>query len=213
MSFKNRTEAGRLLAEKLIHLKGKNAVVLAIPRGGLPVAAPVARALDIPMDVVLSKKIGHPFNKEYAIGAVSLEQLIITNPEGVSDSYIEEEAKEIRKLLRERERRYHRKSSAVDLKDKIVIVVDDGVATGNTLKLTLKVIQSQNPEKIVLAIPVAPPEAFHMLKNLPEVSEIICLHVPHFFRAVGQFYEDFRPVTDPEAIEILESTPGRSKIS
>lgn len=210
MSFKNRTEAGRMLAEKLMHLKGKNAVILAIPRGGLPVGAPIAETLEIPMDVVLSKKIGHPFNKEYAIGAVSMDQLIITNPEGVRDSYIQEEAREIRELLRKRDQEYHRHSKAIDLKDKVVIVVDDGVATGNTLKLTLKIIRAQDPETIVLAIPVAPPQAYHMLKNLPEVTEIVCLMVPQFFSAVGQFYQDFRAVTDQEAIEILENTSGKT---
>ena len=202
--FRNRTEAGYLLAGELLKYKGNPVVVMAIPRGGLPLGAIVADALQAPLEVALTKKIGHPFNREYAIGAVSRNQVVLSKPEGISQSYIDSETIRLRKKLEERHRLFHRKKRPVALKGKQVIIIDDGVATGNTLRVTIALISAEEPEKIIVAIPVAPPEAVERLSDLPEVDEVICLERPRNFRAVGQFYEDFAAVSDEEALAIFE---------
>lgn len=202
--FSNRTEAGWLLAQELLKYRGKPLVVMAVPRGGLPLGAVVANALEAPMDVALTKKIGHPFNREYAIGAVSRDEMVLSNPEGVSEAYIKKEVGRLRESLEERHRMFHRKKQPVSVKGKYVIIVDDGIATGNTLRVTVALIAAGSPEKIIVAIPVAPPEAVERLLAMPEVDEVICLETPWDFHAVGQFYEDFRAVSDDEALGYLE---------
>lgn len=207
--FRDRTEAGTLLAARLLHLKGTSAVVVAIPRGGLPIGAIVSRALGVPLDIALTKKIGHPFNKEYAIGAVSLDQMVVSKPEGISEQYLEAETQRLRAALRERYEQFYRTKAPANWKGKTVIVTDDGIATGNTLRVTIALIAASSPKAIVVAIPVAPPGAVEKLEAMPEVQEVICLETPYDFYAVGQFYEDFRPVTDQEALAIFESGDPR----
>ena len=202
--FKDRTEAGIKLAEKLYHLKDENVVVLAIPRGGLPLGAIVAKAIHAPLDVALTKKIGHPYNKEYAIGAVSLDSRILSNAMEASEQYIEKETKRIREVLSKRRDQYYKNSYPQDVKDKIVVIVDDGIATGNTILATIELVHKKEPSKIIVAIPVAPPSAIEKLNNSPFVDEVVCLNTPHNFRAVGQFYDEFYTVTDQHAIKILE---------
>ena len=202
--FEDRTDAGLQLAQKLSHSKLENPVVLAIPRGGLPVASVVAKALNAPLDVVLTKKIGHPYHKEYAIGAVSLESEVLTDSVGISKQYISEEIENIRKKLKVRQDQYYKDSQPVKLKDKTVIIIDDGIATGNTILATVELVAKQHPKKIVVAIPVAPPSAIRNLERHPNVDEVICLQTPENFRAVGQFYQKFFQVSDEEAIAILE---------
>jgi predicted phosphoribosyltransferase len=202
--FEDRIEAGTQLAEKLVKFKSENVVVLAIPRGALPIGAIVAKTLNAPLDVALTKKIGHPFHKEYAIGAVSLEDIILTDATGVGQAYIEEETARIRKKLLERHKQYYKHRSPENLTNKTVIIVDDGIATGNTLLATLELVSKQHPKKIVVAIPVAPSSGIRKLENNPNVDEIICLLVPYNFQAVGQFYEKFEQVSDQEAIALLE---------
>ena len=180
-------------------------MVMAIPRGGLPLGAVVSETLEAPMDVALTKKIGHPFNKEYAIGAVSRDQIVVSQPEGISQEYIEQESERLRQSLEDRHKMFHRKKNPIPLKGKQVIVVDDGIATVNTLRVTVSLIAAEAPDKIIVAIPVAPPEAVRRLEGMPEVDEVICLETPSNFRAVGQFYEDFSAVTDQEALRIFES--------
>lgn len=204
--FKNRTEAGRILAGQLLPYKNGNVVVLGIPRGGIPVAAEVAKSLQAPIDVVLSKKIGHPFNKEYAIGAVSLEEVIINSPEHFPDDYIKDETIKIRELLAKRYQQYHTRFNKISLKNKTVIIVDDGIATGTTLLSTINLVNKQQPEEIIVAIPVAPVSAINMLKNSTLISKVICLETPSGFNSVGQFYENFQPICDENAIAILEKT-------
>lgn len=205
--FRNRTEAAYLLAGELLKYKGKPVVVMAIPRGGLPLGAIVADALHAPLDVALTKKIGHPFNREYAIGAVSRNQIVLSKPEGISQDYIDSETRRLRKTLEERHRLFHRKKSPVALKGKQVIIIDDGIATGNTLRVTIALIAAEAPDKIIVAIPVAPPEAVARLRDMDEVDEVICLETPRNFHAVGQFYEDFAAVSDEEALAIFEGEP------
>ncbi len=203
-TFKNRTSAGILLAKKLRRFKNKDVVVLAIPRGGLPLGAAVARVLEAPLDVALSKKIGHPYNKEYAIGAISLDSRILSTPIEASEEYIEEETKRIRKVLGHRRDQYYKNSQPQDLKDKVVIIVDDGIATGNTMLATIELVHKMKPLIIIVAIPVAPCSAVEKLKISPFVDEVVCLLTPNNFRAVGQFFDEFSTVTDEEAIRILE---------
>jgi len=204
--FNDRIDAGIQLAGSLSHFKNQNVVVLAIPRGGLPLGSIVAKSLDAPLDVALSKKIGSPFNKEYAIGAVSMENMVLSDADRVNKSYIDEETKRIRKKLKERHDQYYKNRSPVNLKDKIVIIVDDGIATGNTILVTIELVSMQKPAKIVVAIPVAPLSAITKLQDSPLVNEVVCLQTPYDFRAVGQFYEEFYQVSDEEAIQLLDET-------
>ncbi|MGB5500370.1 MAG: phosphoribosyltransferase family protein [Maribacter sp.] len=204
--FKNRIEAGEQLAEKLLDFKKENVVVLAIPRGGLPLGAIVAKTLNAPLDVALTKKIGHPYNKEYAIGAVSLENIVLSDAIGVTKGYIEEETARLRKKLKARHNQYYKNSVPQNIKDKTIIIVDDGIATGNTILVTIELVKMQNPNKIIVAIPVAPPATVRKLEASPEVDEVICLETPYNFHAVGQFYQEFFQVSDQEAIGLLDES-------
>jgi len=203
--FKDRIDAGLRLAKKLNSYKDKeNVVILAIPRGGLPLGAIVAKSLNAKLDVALSKKIGHPFNKEFAIGAVSLNNIILDDNVEISIGYIEKEKKRLREKLKKRQNQYFRNRSAIALKDKIVIIIDDGIATGNTIRVTAQLVYDQKPEKKVIAIPVAPKSTVQKLNAASYVDEVACLETPFNFQAVGQFYMDFDQVSDEEAIKILE---------
>lgn len=204
--FKDRIDAGLQLSHALEKFKGKDIVVLAIPRGGLPLGRIVANHLKAPLDIVLTKKIGHPFNKEYAIGAVSLEDFILSDAVGVTKNYISEEVKKIREKLHSRDELYHKKVPRQPLKGKTVIIIDDGIATGNTLLVTIELVANKKPSKIIVAVPVASKSAIKKLKESSNVDEVICLSVPTVFRAVGFFYDEFYPVTDEQAIELFEST-------
>jgi predicted phosphoribosyltransferase len=200
--FKDRLEAGALLAVKLKKYRHDPGVVLAVPRGGIPVAYAVARELGFPMDVVLTKKIGHPLNKEYAIGAVSLSDYFIMPHEKVSAAYIEQEVSRIRKRLKEMHTLFMGDRAPEDLHGKTVIIIDDGIATGNTLLGTIQLIRKGRPAKIVIAVPVASRTAVQKLSH--EVNEVISLEVPEEFYGVGAFYEDFTQVTNEEALHYLD---------
>ncbi len=208
MYFKNRTEAGVQLASELLHYRGQDVVVLAVPRGGLPVGAMVARDLNAPLDVALAKKIGHPFNPEYAIGAISLGDRVLNNSEGVSPAYIDEISTRIREQLKVRYEKFHRDRPPVSLKDKVVILVDDGMATGNTIVVLTALLRQQHPAKIVVAVPVASLSAIEKLKSSGNIDEVVCLHSPYGFQAVGQYYDHFYQVTDDEAIQWLNDFAG-----
>ncbi len=202
--FKDRTDAALQLADRLKQFKDENVVVLAIPKGGLPLGAIIAKALKAPLDVALSKKIGHPFNKEYAIGAVSLENSVLKDDIGIPKKYIVEETERIRNILRQRYGQYYKDRPPVPLKNKTIIIVDDGVATGNTLKVTAQLVHAQHPKKTIVAIPVAPHGAVQNLEASEFINEVICLETPYNFRAVGQFYEEFDQVSEAEAIQLFE---------
>lgn len=216
--FTNREEAGNLVAEKLLKYKAdKDAVIVAIPRGGIVTGYAIAKKLALPLEIVLSKKIGHPFNKEYAIGAVTLKNSILSDAAlEVSQVYIHDETEQIRKLLKQRLEWYYRDRKPIDLKDKTVILVDDGIATGNTMISCIQLIQLQNPSKIIVALPVAPASAYKKIREMEEVEDAICLSTPINFQAVGQFYEEFNQVDDKEVIELLKKanedfSPKKSK--
>ena len=205
--FKNRVEAAKLLLKKLTRFANhKEVVILTIPRGGVPIGKILSDSLNVPLDLVLSKKIGHPFHKEFAIGAVTFSDIIL-RPESaeVPKVYIDKETKRIRELLDQRQKLYYGKRKPIDLTNKIVIITDDGVATGNTLISCIKLIKKQNPKEIIVALPVSPPGTLKTIKKLREVNEVICLLIPDNFFAVGQFYEDFSPVSDNEVINLLNN--------
>jgi predicted phosphoribosyltransferase len=204
--FKDRIDAGLRLSDKLQQFKNQNTVIVAIPRGGLPIGSIIAKALNAPLEVALTKKIGHPYQPEYAIGAVSLEDVVLTNPHGIAQSYIDEATVGIRKKLKERYHQYYEHRSPQKLKDKTVIIVDDGIATGNTLMATVQLIHKQMPARIVVAVPVAPESAIRKLEDMSEIDKVVCLEIPYNFQAVGQFYEAFDQVSDKEAIRLLEES-------
>ncbi|MDE2489379.1 MAG: phosphoribosyltransferase [Elusimicrobia bacterium] len=204
--FRDRREAAELLADRLRRYAGrKDAVVLAVPRGGLPIGAVVARELGLPLDVILTKKIGHPENPEFAIGAVSLgaedvdEQAVAR--EGVSRAWIAAETARLRAVLRERARFYRGAAPPVPLAGRTAIVVDDGIATGRTLRAALAPLRREGVRRVVVAAPVAPPDAVRRLAE--EADEVVVLDQPEDFAAIGQFYEDFSQVSDAEAAALL----------
>lgn len=203
--FEDRFDA----AEKLAHLlekysKNSQAIILAIPRGGIELGYVLAKRLHLPLDVIFTKKIGLPMNPEYAIGAVSSKHVFINNyyidmPE--LQSYIETQIGVIRATIKERENLYRKGMAPFDLTGKIVIVVDDGVATGSTLLATIALIKEYHPAKIVVALPVCAQEAYD--KIAPTVDEIVCVEIPNIFYSVGQFYKQFAQVEDKEVIRLL----------
>ena len=209
--FRDRIEAGTLLAAKLKKYKNTSGIVLAVPRGGVPVAFAVAKELGFPVEVVLTKKIGHPMNKEYAIGAASLTDYFVIPHENVSEKYIQEELKLIRANLKKMYARFMGDIEPTDIKGKTVIVIDDGIATGNTLLGTVHVLRKGKPGKIVIGVPVASKSAMRKLST--EVDEVVAVMVPDEFHGVGAFYEDFGQVSDEEALFYLDKLRELRKAS
>jgi predicted phosphoribosyltransferase len=204
--FKNRIEAGEQLANKLLEYKNdKKAIVVTIPRGGLPIGHIIAKTLSLPLEIVLSKKIGHPLHKEFAIGAVTLNDIILSeDARDISNSYIDNETSRIRAILKQRQDMYYGVSTPTNLKDKTVILVDDGVATGQTLISSINLIHQQQPSQIIVALPVGPPSVITKINNMSSVKNTICLLTPSNFQAVGQFYKEFYQVDDSEVIRLLK---------
>ncbi len=207
--FKDRFDAGMQLAQKLQEYKDNpDAVILAIPRGALEIGSVLSKELHVPLDVVLTKKIGYPGNPEYAIGAVSLDNAIIDKRviefSGAMESYLKQEVATIRQSLRERSSAYHGDRPPIPLANKIVIVTDDGIATGKTLEASIDLIKKENPAKIIVAVPVASKEAYQLIKK--KVDDIVCLQVPEFFMSVGQWYTHFDQVDDEQAIALLQGS-------
>jgi putative phosphoribosyl transferase len=209
MSFRNRDDAGRRLAARLLKFKGEEAVVFALPRGGAPVAAPIATALNAPLDLVLVRKIGVPFQPELAMGAVADggKPITVRNEDVIAIARVSEEEFEAvrRRELDEIERRrrlYVGSRPRPEAQGRIAIVVDDGVATGATTRAALRAVRARHPKKLVLATPVAPPDTLASLE--PEADETICLETHEDFGAIGYFYADFRQTSDDEVIAILD---------
>lgn len=199
--FRNRIEAGKILAKKLKKYANQAGVVLAVPRGGVPVAYAVAKELGFPVEVILSKKIGHPSNKEYAIGAATMSDYFVVPGEDVSETYIKSEVDKVQARLREMNTRFMGDRQPIDLHGKTVIVVDDGIATGNTLLGTVNILRRKNPSSIVIAAPVASGSAVQKLSA--EVDEVVTVLIPELFYGVGAFYEDFKQVEDEEVVYYL----------
>lgn len=201
--FKDRLAAGEMLADALKKFQHEPGIVLAVPRGGVPVAYAVVKKLGLPLELVLTKKIGHPMNKEYAIGAASLTDYFVVPDKEVSQDYIDQELIRIRKRLKEMQEIFQGDRKPADPAGKTLIVIDDGMATGNTLLATVRVLRKSNPAKIILAVPVASRQAVAKLSR--EVDEVIALEIPQEFYGVGLFYENFDQVSDEEVMYYLES--------
>jgi putative phosphoribosyl transferase len=209
MLFTDRQDAGRQLAERLLTLKEKNPVVLALARGGVPVGFEIASTLRAPLDLVLVRKIGSPNDEELAVGAVAdgddpdlVNEAHLVADLNISPEYLKDGKLEALREIERRRRVYLGDRQPVDVAGRTAIVVDDGVATGATMLATLRGIRRRNPARIVLAVPVAPKHALEQLRR--EVDETICLHMPTFFYAVGQFYTRFPQLRDQEVTALLE---------
>jgi putative phosphoribosyl transferase len=202
--LKDRIEAATLLSEKLKKYKNSNSIVLAVPRGGVPLGYEIARNLHLPLDIILSKKIGHPSNKEFAIGAVSMDSTLVDVHSDVPKEYVEREIIRLRNLLREKHKLYRGDREPVAIKNKNVILVDDGIATGNTLLASLKMLRKHQPAKIIVAVPVLPYDTLSVFEK--NTDELVYLIASKDFRGVGNFYEDFHQVEDDELLQILKST-------
>lgn len=207
MFFKDRYDAGRKLANELIKFKNKNAVIVALPRGGVIIGFEVSKLLKAPLDVIVARKIGAPFYPELGIGAIAphgikiLDETLIKSlnvSEKALEKIIEQETIEMKR----RSELYRRNATLADLAGKTVIIVDDGLATGVTARASIMSIKEMFPEKIILAVPVSPPDTAEEFRK--EVDEVICLNEPHEFYAVGAFYEDFRQISDDEVIHLLK---------
>jgi putative phosphoribosyl transferase len=211
MSFRNRTDAGRQLAKALAAYKDQEPVILALPRGGVPVAAQVAAALHAPLDLILVRKIGVPFQPELAMGAIvdGGTPIIVRNEDVIRLAGIDEAEfaaicdSELAEI--ERRRRYLGSRERVDVAGRTAIVIDDGVATGATTRAALRATRMRGPKKLVLAVPVAPTDSLATLRD--NADEVICLEDHEFFGAIGAYYVDFDQVGDEEVIKLLKRVP------
>lgn len=201
MIYTDRNDASLKLISLLEKFKSDKCVILAIPRGGVPIGYNIARKFHFPMDLLLTKKIGHPLNKEVAIGAVSLENEIVDDYPYISKGYIEDQILEIREALKNRYEKFVGDRTPVNVKNKTVIIVDDGIATGNTLLAAIKMIRGKSPKKIVVAVPVAPTDSAQKISD--NVDELICPLITDNFIGVGGYYMDFYQVSDEEVIQFM----------
>lgn len=208
MLFQDRHEAGRALARELASFKGQDdVVVLGIPRGGVVVGREIAQVLNAPLDVYITRKIGAPDNPELAIGAVASDGTLILDHQlakrlGVSQDYIDKESERQKREIKRRKAEYKGDLPDPELKGKVVILADDGVATGATTLATIRAIRTQEPARLILAIPVGPRDTVESLKR--EVDELFCLHAPEIFWAVGAFYSVFDQTSDEEVKALLQ---------
>ncbi len=210
--FKDRREAGRLLAQQLSGYRGQKAVVLGIPRGGIIVAQELARALEAETDIVLAHKLRTPGHAELAMGSVAEDGKLFLNEEvvgelGVGEAYIQQERAQQMAEIRRRTELFRHSRPKVSLTGRKVIVTDDGVATGATTQAALWAVRLEKPEKLIAALPVGPEDTIMRLAE--DVDEMICLRTPPLFVAVGQFYVRFEPVEDEEVLEILKEEQRR----
>lgn len=208
MRFRDRTEAGQLLAEKLKSYQDKDVIVYALPRGGVVTAIEIAKYLHAPLDLIFTRKISHPYNPEYAIAATAENGHIVgTRREimSVDEDWLEEEIEKQRQEAARRRKKYLRGRKITSPKKKVAILVDDGVATGLTLRVGILELKHHNPKKIIVAVPVVPRSTAERIQA--EADELVALEVPSddtFLGAVGAYYDDFRQVDDEQVIEILQ---------
>jgi putative phosphoribosyl transferase len=211
-SFRDRQEAGKLLADKLGEYIGENPVVLGIPRGGIIIAREIVVELGGDIDIVLAHKLRTPGQAELAMGSVAEDGRLFLNDEaigemGISQQYIEEERERQLTVMRQRRELVRRIRPKVTLEDRVVIVTDDGVATGSTFQAAVWAVRLERPRRLVIALPVGPADTVSRLAE--EADDTICLRTPPFFNAVGQFYTYFDPVEDDEVIKILRAARER----
>ncbi|WP_071189736.1 phosphoribosyltransferase [Trichormus sp. NMC-1] len=212
--FRNRTEAGQILASHLIkYANSKDLLVLGLARGGVPVAFEVAKALNAPLDVCIVRKLGVPGHEELAMGALASGGIKVLNYDVINSLGIDWEriravaAEELQELQR-RDRTYRGNIPPINVKNKTVILIDDGIATGSSIRAAIAIIKQQQPAKIVVAVPVAPPSTYEELRL--EVDEIVCLQIPADLSAIGIWYEDFSQTTDDEVRELLAKQSASS---
>ncbi len=215
--FRDRTEAGQLLARKLTrYANRKDVLVLGLPRGGVPVAFEVAGALDVPLDVFVVRKLGVPGRRELAMGAIATGGVRVLNEEvveslGISQLTIDAVAAEEQKELARRELAYRGHEAWPKVQARIIILVDDGIATGSTMAAAIQALKKQHPARLVMAVPTAARDSFEKLKG--QVDEAIALMAPEDFYAVGQWYENFSQTTDEQVTDLLEEARRRSDLA
>ena len=209
MPFRNRADAGRKLAKALARYKNRLPVVLALPRGGVPIAAEVCAALSAPVDLILVRKIGVPFQPELAMGAVvdGSAFVVVRNEDVIQYANIDEATfNAIRDTelseIEQRRQRYLGTRDRVEIAGRTAIVIDDGVATGATMRVALRAVRARKPQRLVLAVPVAPASTVAELRS--EADDVICLEDHDFFVAISDYYADFRQVSDQDVIDILK---------
>ncbi|HVO67718.1 MAG TPA: phosphoribosyltransferase family protein [Syntrophales bacterium] len=214
--FSDRREAGVLLGDELknLELEKEDPIVVAILRGGIIVARKVALILNCDLDIALSRKLGAPFNPELAIGAISENGALFLNKMiaaqvGATDLFINREKTEQLKVIAERVNYFRRNFPKINLKGRYVIIVDDGIATGATMQATIWSIHQENPRRLMIALPVGPEDSLRRLTK--DADEVICLRVPEYFAAVGQFYFKFEQTEDEEVLQILNEDEQRSR--
>lgn len=211
--FKDRVHAGQLLAEELAKYTGRDdVIVLGLPRGGVPVAYEVAKHLNAPLDVLVVRKLGVPGWEELAMGAIASGGVRVINEQvvrraGISGQAIEAAVTAQTKELHRREMAFRGHSGAPEVEDKVVILVDDGIATGSTIKAAVEALRQQGPDKIIIAVPTTSTDAYAMLD--PMADEFVALMMPEDFRAVGQWYEDFAQTSDAEVSDLLKRARER----
>jgi len=207
--FTDRVDAGKRLASALKGFSGKKGLVLAIPRGGVPVGFEIANALNLPLDVIIPRKIGAPDNPELAIGAVAedgtaiLDENLVTYL-GVSREYIKEETERQKHEIERRLKLYRQDTSYPNLKGLDVIVVDDGIATGSTMKAALASVKNRGAASVTVAVPVGPPSTIEELNEMAD--RVVCLYTPEYFQAIGEFFTDFSQTPDEEVIKLLRES-------
>lgn len=207
--FANRTEAGKLLATRLTRYGGRrDTLVMALPRGGVPVAFEIARALCAPIDVFLVRKLGLPGQEELAMGAIASGGVKVLNRDvvgylNIPEMTINAVARKEQQELERRERLYRGDSPPAEVRGKTVILVDDGLATGSTMRAAIAALKNLGPDRIVVAVPVAPPSTINELFR--EVDEVVCILTPEDFRGVGRWYQDFSQTTDQEVRSLLDT--------
>jgi len=214
--FRDRADAGARLAERLTAYQGKHVLVLGIPRGGVPVAAEVARKLDAELDIVVARKLGAPFQPELAIGAVTANggrylNDVLMQESGVTDDYLEKVTAEEMAEARRREERFRGQRAAPRIQGRTVIVVDDGLATGATMRAALRSLRQRQPARLIVAIPVGPATTCADLRT--EADQVIALYEPEPFLAVGLYYEDFRATAEREIERLLRLSRRRMFIT
>ncbi|HSI92957.1 MAG TPA: phosphoribosyltransferase [Jiangellaceae bacterium] len=212
MAFADRTDAGRQLAGRLEQLRRQDVAVLALPRGGVPVAAEVAARLGAPLDVLVVRKLGVPFQRELAMGAIGEDGVRVLNEEvlrlvHVSDADLAETESDERAELERRTTRYRRGRPRVQLKGKTAVIVDDGIATGATARAACDVARAHGAERIVLAVPVAPPDTVRALAEVAD--EVVVVEQPSWLSSIGQWYDDFRQTSDEEVVALLDEAAAR----